>query len=78
MNTENFFVPKILLCGDKAEFLARVNQRPYQLVGQIEFSGSAENKNFNFLKDGYFAINGKLFNYNNLPKILTGGGAQIL
>ena len=73
MNSENFFVPKILLCGDRAEFLARVNQRPFQLVGQIAFSGNAENKNFNLLKDGHFAINGKLFNYTDLVKILTGG-----
>lgn len=73
MNEENYFVPKILLCGDKAEFFARIGQRPFKLVGELKFFGEAEGQQFHFLRDGKFSIDGKLYGYQELPKILTGG-----
>lgn len=30
------FVPKILLCGDKKEFLSQIGKRPFELVGQVQ------------------------------------------
>ena len=30
------FVPKILLCGDEAEFLSQVGKRPFELIGQTK------------------------------------------
>ena len=29
------FTPRILLCGDEAEFLSRVGQRPFKIVGRL-------------------------------------------
>lgn len=31
------FIPKILLRGEKAVFFAQSTQRPFELVGQIDF-----------------------------------------
>ena len=74
MYEENYFVPKILLRGDKAEFLARVGQRPFKLIGEINFVGEAEGQQFHFLRDGKFSLDGKLKNYQELTTILKGGG----
>lgn len=63
------FIPKVLLCGDKAEFLAAVAQRPVQLVGEIKFSGQG----FNFPADGKFLLNDELHNHQELAPILRGG-----
>ncbi len=46
------YVPKILLCGDAAEFYAEVGARPFKIVGQIEFF--SEN----------FSIDGTVKNYS--------------
>ena len=55
------YVPKILLCGDAAEFYAEVGARPFKIVGQIEFF--SEN----------FSIDGTVKNYSELQNILRGG-----
>ena len=73
MYSENYFVPKILLRGDKAEFLARIGERPYQLVGEINFVGEAEGQQFHLLRDGKFSIDGKLHGYQELITIIRGG-----
>ena len=78
MYEENYFVPKILLRGDKAEFLARVGQRPFKIIGEINFVGEAEGQQFHFLRDGKFSLDGKLKNYQELTTILKGGGAEYL
>ena len=53
MIDENFFVPRILLCGDREEFFARVGQRPFELVGQVEFFGESGHE-FDLLREGKF------------------------
>ena len=78
MYEENYFVPKILLRGDKAEFFVRIGQRPFKLVGEINFVGEAEGQQFHFLRDGKFSLNGKLHGYQELVMILKGGGQIIL
>ena len=70
MYEENYFVPKILLRGDKTEFLARVGQRPFKLVGEINFVGEAEGQQFHLLRDKKFSLDGKLKDYQELSKIL--------
>ena len=67
------FVPKILLRGEKSVFFAQTNQRPFEIVGQIDFFGNAEGQPFNIFKDGKFSINGKLHDHKELPEILRGG-----
>lgn len=43
MNGENSFVPKILLCGDEAEFISRVGEkRPFKIVGHLQFVGKVD------------------------------------
>ena len=69
----DIFVPKILLRGDKTIFFAQSTQRPFELAGQIDFFGESAGHNFNLFKDGKFSINGKLYDYKELPKILRGG-----
>ena len=63
------FIPNILICGDKSEFLANVGERAYKIVGQIEFVGD----NFNFFQDGKFLLNGEFHDYTELTNILGGG-----
>ena len=78
MINEAVFVPKVLLCGDAAEFLARVGQRPFELVGQIKFVGEVDGQPFNFLRDGKFALDEKFFGYEELPKVFQAGLADFL
>lgn len=64
------YIPKILLCGNKEEFYAQIGQTPFKIVGQIEFIGEAEGKAFNFVKEGTFALDGKLTAPLEMPKLL--------
>lgn len=75
--TKNF-VPKILLRGDKAEFFAQVGQRPFKLVGEINFVGEVDGTQFHFFRDGKFSIDDKLHDYQELPQILRGGVADYI
>ena len=68
----DIFLPKILLRGEKSIFFLQCTQRPFELVGQIDFFGESDGHQFNILKDGNFSINGKIQNYKELPKILRG------
>ena len=67
------FIPKILLRGDKAEFFARIGQRPFKIVGAINFIGEVDGKEFHFFRDGKFSLDGKLHDYQELPHMLGGG-----
>ena len=71
MIDENFFVPRILLCGDREEFFARVGQRPFELVGQVEFFGESGHE-FDLLREGKFLLNGKPVALSELSKMIRG------
>lgn len=58
MIDENIFIPRILLCGDKEEFLSRVGQRLFELAGQVEFF------------DEKFLLDGEPVGYERLPNLL--------
>lgn len=68
------FIPKILLRGDKAEFFARIGQRPFKIAGEINFIGEVDGKQFHFFRDGKFSLDGNLHDYQELPQMLKGGG----
>ena len=71
MNGENYFVPKILLCGDKAEFFAQIGQHPFELVGEVKFVERREDNKFYLLDDRKFLINGQSYDYQDLSVLLT-------
>ena len=60
------FIPQILLCGDEAEFLARVGQRPFKIVGNVKIFGEVDGQPLNFLQDGKIVLDGKLQNFGEL------------
>ena len=61
MNNESSFVPKILLCGDEAEFISRVGvQRPFKIVGHLAFSGEKNGQKFDYVKDGKVLLDDKI------------------
>ena len=70
MIVEPIFIPRILLCGDATEFFERVDNRPFELVGQIHFSGEINGQEFNFLRDGKFLLGDNLFEGTEIPKML--------
>lgn len=67
------FVPKILLCGDETDFKARVNERPFKIVGHVKFFGEVDGKPLNFFRDGKVYLNGTLQHVNELLKSVVGG-----
>ena len=36
------FIPKILLCGDDLEFISQVGNRPFKIVGHVQFTGKVD------------------------------------
>ena len=78
MGSEFAFVPRILLCGDEAEFLARVGQRPFKIVGHAQIVGEVDGQPLNFLQDGKIFLDGKIQHVNELLNALTGGGIDYL
>ena len=72
MTDENIFIPRILLCGDKAEFFSRVGQRLFDLVGEIKFFDEQSGRNF--LRDRKVLLNGVLIWHEELINKLRGGG----
>ena len=64
------FVPRILLCGEEAEFFSRVGQRPFKIVGKVQFSGEVDGQPFNFLQDGKIFLDGKSQPLDALVKII--------
>ena len=67
------FIPQILLCGDEAEFLSRVGQRPFKIVGHVKLFGEVDGQPLNFLQDAKLFLNGKLQHFDELLKCLGGG-----
>lgn len=68
------FVPKILLCGDEAEFISRIGgQRPFKIVGHIEFSGEKDGEKFDYVQDGKILFDDKLCDINEPLNMLRGG-----
>ena len=72
MGNEFSFVPKILLCGDEAEFLAQVGERPFKIVGQAQISGDG----FDFVQDNKIFFNDELQDLPALVKFLQSGAAD--
>ena len=76
LSTEKF-IPNILICGDKAEFLSKVGNRPFNVVGEIKLIGSVDDVQFNFFKDGKFLLNNEFHQWQDLSAMLNnsaGGG----
>lgn len=74
MNSQTLFVPKVLLCGDEAEFISRVGgQRPFKIVGHVEFRGEANGEKFDFSQDGKVLIDDKLCDSAELLNVVKEG-----
>lgn len=67
------FVPNILLCSDKTEFLSQIGDRPVNIVEQIFFHAIIGGKSKNFLNDKKFFMDGGLFDLEVLPKLIRHG-----
>ena len=78
MIEENVFVPKILLCGSREEFFSQVGQRPFKIVGQVEFFGMMAEHQINFLQDGKFLLNDKLVEYPEIPNMIREGSFDFI
>ena len=74
MNGEKIFVPKVLVCGDREDFLARTVGRPCKIVGQVTFVGEG----FNFLQDKKFALDGEIKPGEELAKMLRSAAVDYL
>lgn len=72
MDNESSFVPKILLCGDEAEFLSRIGERPFKIIGHAQISG----EDFDFVRDNKIFFNDKLQDLPALVKFLKSGAAD--
>ena len=72
------FVPKILLCGDEAEFFSRVNERPFKIVGHVKFFGEVDGKPLNVFRDSKVYLNGTLQHVNELLKSIVRGDVDYL
>jgi len=73
MQGELSFVPRILLCGDEAEFLSRVGQRPFKIAGRVKLFGEVDGQPLNFLQDGKIFLDGKLQHFGELLNRCGGG-----
>ena len=71
MYEENGFVPKIYLCGDKAEFFAFIGQRPFQFLGELKFFGDKDNPDLQFNEDGKFFLDDKICEPEEIKQILN-------
>lgn len=78
MYSELTFVPKILLCGDEAEFFARVGNRPFKLVGHLEVFGIVNGQQFNLAEDGKVFFGGRLQEFIELRKFLADGAVDFV
>ena len=72
------YVPKILLCGDTAEFLSKVAQRPFKIVGQLQIFGEVDGQKFNLNKDGKVFFNDKLQDFDALKDFLKSNAVDYL
>ena len=72
MQSELNFIPKILLCGDEAEFLSRVGERPFKIIGHAYIFG----KGFNFVQDNKIFFKDKLQDLPALINFLKSGAVD--
>ena len=72
MIEEKIFVPRILLCGSREEFFARVDRRPFELVGQVEFFGESGHE-LDLIRSGKFLLNDKPVALSELVKMIREG-----
>ena len=72
------FIPRILLCGDEADFFARVADRPYRIVGRVELSGTVDGQSFDITADGKVCLNDKVQDFGALKEFLLGGEVDYL
>ena len=77
MIEEKIFVPRILLCCDREEFFARVDRRPFELVGQVEFFGESGHE-LDLIRSGKFLLNDKPVALSELSKMIRGGCSILL
>ena len=77
MQYENY-IPRIMLCGDESEFLARVDNRPYKIIGQLKISGEVDGQQFNVTKDKKVFFNDELQDFDALKNFLLGGEIDYL
>lgn len=76
MGNELSFVPKILLCGDEVEFLSRIGERPFKIVGHAKIAGEVDGQRFDFVQDNKIFFNDKLQDLPALVKFLRSGAAD--
>ena len=72
MNNDLRFVPKILLCGDEADFFSRVGEHPFEIIGHAKTVG----EDFNFAVDGKIFFNDEFQDLPALIKFLQSGAAD--
>ena len=76
MYSELNFVPNILICSDKMEFVSKISTRSFNIVGQVQFSGKIDvgggQETFDFVKDGKVLLNGELQDVKVLDELLRG------
>ena len=72
------FVPRILLCGEEADFFSQVGDRPFKIIGHIKFSGKVGKQKFNFKEDGKIFFNDKFQDWEALANFLHGGEVDYL
>ena len=65
------FIPRILLCGDEAEFLSKAGQRPFKIIGHVKLSKT-------FTSDGKISFNDKPQAWNALAKFLHEGAVDYI
>ena len=78
MISKSVFVPRILLCGDEMEFILRVGQRPFKIVGHVQFRGETNGQKFDFAQDGKLLLNDKILNAVELSKMIRRGGFDFI
>ena len=71
MYEENGFVPKIYVCGDKADFFAFIGERPFKFMGELKFFGKVDEQELNFEDDGKFFLDGKICELETAKQILN-------
>ena len=76
MQGELNFVPKILLCGEPADFLSRVGQRPFKIIGRAYISGEIKSQRFDFVQDNKIFFNDELQDLPALIKFLQSGAVD--
>ena len=72
MQNDLSFVPKILLCGDEANFFSRIGTRPFKIVGHAKIFGEG----FDFRRDGKIFFDGKVQDLDALIKYLDSGAVD--